>query len=208
MRKVGVVTEGESEVRGLPKLYPQIEARLGIQILNPVRASIDPYSPVPVLVRGARTGVQMAFARGAELVVFLIDREMSQTLASERAAEIERKMKDDIDGRIRVVIKDRSFENWLIASPESFRAQRARYARPEKIEKAVVPDKADRVADPCGLINSAMTKGQYDKTGDAPKLLAAAKIETLAANSRSFRRFLAVLGDPQFSTGSKRPPKR
>ncbi len=207
MRKVGVVTEGESEVRGLPMLYPQLERRLGLQILRPVRASVDPLAPVAVLARGARTGIQMAFARGAQLVVFLVDREMSQTLASKRAAEIEAKLRSDIDDRIRVVVKDRSFENWLIASPEGFRAQRARYARPERIERAAVPDKADKVIDPCEVINSAMTKGQYDKTGDAPKILAAANIDSLAANSRSFRRFLAVLGDPAFSSGSKKPVK-
>ncbi|MCX5014123.1 DUF4276 family protein [Streptomyces sp. NBC_00555] len=204
MRKVGVVTEGESEVRGLPMIYPQLEQRLDLQILRPIRAAVDPLAPVAVLARGARTGIQMAFARGAQLVVFLVDREMTQTAASVRAAEIEAKLRSDIDDRIRVVVKDRSFENWLIASPESFRAQKARYARPERIEKSAVPDKADKVVDPCALINSAMAKGQYDKTGDAPKILASADISSMAANSRSFRRFLAVLGDPLFSTGSRR----
>ena len=208
MRKVGVVTEGESEVRGLPMIYPQLEQRLGLQILRPIRASVDPLAPVAVLARGARTGIQMAFSRGAQLVVFLVDREMSQTSAPIRAAEIEEKLRSDIDDRIRVVVKDRSFENWLIASPEGFRAQRARYARPERIERAAVPDKADKVVDPCGVINSAMTKGQYDKTGDAPKILAAANIDSIAANSRSFRRFLAVLGDPVFCSGSRRPVKQ
>ncbi|MGV9605816.1 DUF4276 family protein [Streptomyces sp. NPDC003631] len=189
-------------------LYPQLERRLGLQMLRPVRAAVDPLAPVPVLARGARTGIQMAFARGAHLVVFMLDREASQTAASERAAAIEVRLRGEIDDRIRVVLKDRTFENWLIASPEGFRAQRARFPRVEKLENAVVPDKADRVSDPCGLINSTMTKGQYDKTGDAPKILSAANLDSLAANSRSFRRFLAVLGDPLFSSGSNRPPKR
>ncbi|WP_436318284.1 DUF4276 family protein [Streptomyces albidoflavus] len=188
-------------------LYPQLEKRLRVQILSPVRAAVDPLAPIPVLARAARTGLQMSFARGADLVVFLIDREASQTLASVRAFEVEGKLRDDIDDRIRVVVKDRSFENWLIASPEGFRAQRARYAHPERVEKMAVPNKADRVDDPCRLINSAMVRGQYDKTGDAPKILKAANVDSIAANSRSFRRFLAVLGDPLFASGSRNPAK-
>ncbi|WP_392876736.1 DUF4276 family protein [Streptomyces sp. LN499] len=158
-----------------------------------------------MLARGARTAIQLSFARGAHLVVVLIDREMSQVAASVRAAEIEMQLRSSIDDKIRVVIKDRCFENWLIASPEGFTRQRSRYAYPDKIEKAAVPNKADRVADPCRLINSAMSKGQYDKTGDAAKILRVSNLDSLAANSRSFRKFLAVLGDPAYATGSRQP---
>ncbi|MGW0757774.1 DUF4276 family protein [Streptomyces sp. NPDC002814] len=205
MRKIGVVSEGESEVRGLPILYPQLEKRVGVQLLRPIRAAVDPLAPVAVIARGARTAIQLSRARGAHLVVVLIDREMSEVSAAERAAEIESRLRRDVDDNVRVVIKDRCFENWLIASPEGFQRQKSRYAHPDKIAKAVCPDKADRVPDPCRLINSAMSKGQYDKTGDAPKILKLSNLDSLAANSRSFRRFLAVLGDPAYAAGSKRP---
>lgn len=205
MRKIGVVSEGESEVRGLPILYPELEKRVGVQLLRPIRAAVDPLAPVAVIVRGAQSVIQLSLARGAHLVVFLIDRETSEVSAAARASEIERRLRRDVHDSVRVVIKDRCFENWLIASPEGFQRQKSRYAYPDRILKAVSPDKADRVTDPCRLINSAMSKGQYDKTGDAPKILKLSNLDSIAANSRSFRRFLAVLGDPVYAAGSKRP---
>ncbi|MFF9407061.1 DUF4276 family protein [Streptomyces anandii] len=205
MKRIGVVTEGESEVKGLPEIFPALEKRVGVQLLRPIRSAVDPLSPLPVLTKGLRTGIQLSLARNAQLVVVLLDRENSETSAAARAADIERRLRDEVDDAVRVVIKDRTFENWLIACPEAFAKQRSRYSHSERIRRAACPNKADRCADPCELINSAMAKGRYDKTADAPKILKFSNLDSMAANSRSFRRFLAVLGDPKYVSGSKRP---
>ncbi|MDW4908742.1 DUF4276 family protein [Streptomyces sp. ADMS] len=205
MKRIGVVTEGESEVKGLPEIYPALEERVGSQLLRPIRSSVDPLSPIPVLTKGLRTGIQLSLARNAQLVVVLLDRENSETCAGARAADIERRLREEVDDVVRVVIKDRTFENWLIASPEAFIKQRSKYSHPERISRAACPNKADRHDAPCDLINSAMTKGRYDKTADAPRILRFSNLDSMAANSRSFRRFLAVLGDPKYASGSKRP---
>jgi Domain of unknown function (DUF4276) len=205
VRKIGIVTEGESEVRALPKLYPALQDRTGVQLINPLRAAVDPLAPIAVLTAGLSTSVRLSFARGAHAVIVILDRENAEVTAAVRALELEENLQAKIDENIRVVIKDKCFENWLIASPEAFHAQKARYAHPDRIAAKVLPNRADAVGNACALINSAISKGQYDKTNDAPKILSHSKLESLAANSRSFRRFLAVLGDPAYKNGSRTP---
>jgi hypothetical protein len=192
-------------VKALPKLYPALQARAKIQLISPLRAAVDPLSPTPVLTAGLQTAIRLSIARGAHQIIVILDRENTEISAADRARVLELSLQEALDKNIRVVIKDRCFENWLIASPEAFVAQRARYSHPDRIAKQVQPDRADLVRNPCALINSAISKGEYDKTNDAPKILARSNLDSLAANSRSFRRFLAVLGDPAYANGSRAP---
>jgi Domain of unknown function (DUF4276) len=102
-----------------------------------------------------------------------------------------------------VVLKDMAFENWLIADIDAISTMSARYSLSKAAIDAVAPDKADRVNGYRWLMKA--TDGTYDKKRDAKRILAAAQPSRIAANSRSFRRFLRVLGHPAYKAQSKAP---
>ncbi|GAA4599088.1 hypothetical protein GCM10023194_78210 [Planotetraspora phitsanulokensis] len=200
--KVGIVVEGESEIAGLPKLYTQLGQRTGKQFLRPLRATADPCAPIPVLVQALRDRVRLAIAKGADMVVILLDREQQNHSASARARAIENAIAPNFSVSVRVVLKDRTFENWLISCPSAFIKQRSRFPHFERISRVVEPGRADKIDKPHRLLNDAMNNQAYDKTKDAPKILHHANIAEMARNSRSFRRFLAVTGDALYQGGS------
>ena len=205
MTTFGIVTEGETEVYCLPQMQKQLEDRTGIRLLRPLRATVDPLAPIPVLVRGLLQRVRLAKSNGADVVVVLIDRETSPEHPGSRSALVEQALQAELGQWVRVVIKDSTFENWLVASPEAFEKQKARYPKSELIRKAVEPDRADRVV-ALQLIKRAIAAAKaYDKIQDGRKTAALAVVSTMAANSRSFRKFLAVLGDPAYASSSRLP---
>ena len=104
-----------------------------------------------------------------------------------------------------VVVKNRKFENWLIADPGAFKKLRGRYEITSAFEGAVSPNKADGGTDATGLIKSISKDRSYDKLKDAVAIVSVADPGTMACNSRSFRRFLRLLGHPDYVAQSLRP---
>ncbi|MCP3421359.1 DUF4276 family protein [Nocardioides pinisoli] len=202
LKKIGIVTEGDSEVLALPGLYEALSERTSTQYLKPLRAAVDPLAPPPVVSRGCADRVRLSFAKGADLVVVLLDREGASQSAADRAADIEKMLAKDFGDNVRVVVKDRTFEHWLIAACGAFAAHPAKYPNAEKIKKGYTKGRADSCADAESLINRGLGKGKYEKTKDAPEILKSASIVEMATHSRSFRRFLAVCGDATYSNGS------
>lgn len=198
--KVGFVTEGDAEIASLPELYPQLEVRTNNQFLRPVRANVDPLAPVPVIAKGVTERVRLSIARGATAVVVLLDREDHVDSASVRAAQIQAGLRKFFGGNVSVVVKDRMYENWLISCPASFVAQKGRFPSCEAIR---FPEgRGDAVPNATRLIGQARGRGDYEKVADAKRLLQKADVDALARNSRSFRRLLAVIGDPLYASGS------
>jgi hypothetical protein len=143
-------------------------------------------------------------ANGADREVELLDRELSEEPAGCRASQIESALRRKISNNIDVVIKDRTFENWLIACPDSYSKQRGRFPHHEVVKRKVPDGQADGYGSPEDLINEACPqRRRYDKVADSERILKLASVEEIARNSRSFRRFLAVLGDKTYRQSSK-----
>jgi hypothetical protein len=104
-------------------------------------------------------------------------------------------------GVVKVVVKDRMYENWLIACPKGFESQKARFPHGEKA-CSFPPGSADEVQEPSRMISRSLGRNDYEKVSDAVRLMKHAQVENLARNSRSFRRLLAVAGDKLYADGS------
>ncbi|HKI86232.1 MAG TPA: DUF4276 family protein [Thermoanaerobaculia bacterium] len=203
--KVGVVVEGQSEFTALPELHPQLCSVTNAASLRTLHACYDPYSSPGRIVRSCRSAVRQLAGRKFDLAIVLIDRE-EQTKSSPRlAAEIEGAFEvANLGIPIQVVIKDRSFENWLIADLAALRQMRKRFHVTAGMTRSVEPDRADR-ADAFSLLKRAAKGDAYGKVDDAKRILEKAQVTRMAAHSRSFRCFLARLGYPGLQAGSCTP---
>jgi len=108
--------------------------------------------------------------------------------------------------QVHVVVKNRKFENWLIADPKALASLKGRFKPTQAFRKHVSPNKADNVPDGAVLLKQICVKGSYyHKTQDPPRILAAMDVAEGGRNSRSFRRFLRLVGDRRYRDQSKKP---
>jgi hypothetical protein len=175
----------------------------GHVFMGPVKADIQPYAPEPAIARSCRNGIKQLSLRGANLVVILLDREQRSECPSRLASAIRAAASSETTVGVEVVIKNRTYENWLIADLSALRGQPARYAVSNTTRASVEPNKADS-ADALMLLKRCCT-GSYDKVADSKKILARADIVRIGKHSRSFRRFLGLTRHPRYSTQTRQP---
>ncbi|MBI4500040.1 MAG: DUF4276 family protein, partial [Gemmatimonadetes bacterium] len=101
-----------------------------------------------------------------------------------------------------VVIKNRRYENWLISDPAAFKRMRKRFRLSKRQVQSIEWDKADSV-DGFQILSRAARGAAYSKTADAMQILNYTDPDQMALNSRSFRRFLRVLGHPNYLDQSR-----
>lgn len=205
--KVAIITEGEGEWAALPELLPQFRTRSSVEFIQIMRVRAQPDGPVEKLARACKPAFQICEAKGVDRVVIVLDREQQPEPPGDIALRIQTAIRTIFHAapfEIRVVIKDRAFENWVIADLSALRAQRARYKVSTAMANAVAPNKADRT-DALALLKSAAVGQDYHKIQDSRKTLAKADVARLAANSRSFRHLLHVIEDPDYCTQCKVP---
>jgi len=201
--KIGIVVDGDAESQALKLLTRRIEIE-GVQLLNPAYANMQPKSPPGRIARAAVKTVAILRARGATLIVVLIDREDRQECPPEFANQLKRAFAKLGYDDIHVVVKNRTFENWLIADLEALKQLRGRFKVTKTFERTVSPNIADNVVDAEALLNTIVVKQKYHKRRDATRIMAVQEIRNMAKNSRSFRRFLRVVGHPQYLSQSKK----
>lgn len=204
--KIGVVVEGQSEFTALPQLREQFCSETAASNVKVLRARYDPHARPERVVRACRSALRQLVGRKFDLAVILIDRERQ----AKASAAIAQKLEAAFDAAevgipIAVVVKDRCFENWLVADLEALRALTARFEVSTGMVNAIEPDKADR-ADAHRLLKVAAKGGAYGKVDDARRILEKATTRHIAQHSRSFRCFLARLGHPGLQNGSCKPP--
>lgn len=204
--KIATVSEGQTEFACLPPLLSQIAGATGHTLLKPLSAPIPPNAPIPRIVRECLKTLRLVAIRKPDLVVFLIDREQALDLPGDIASQIEAGILDAsaFTFEVRVVIKDRMFENWLIADPDALSAQPGRFKLTDSLRRRVAPDKADRVG-ALEYMKQAAVDSQYDKVNDGKRTAAKLSIDRAAKNSRSFRHLLHILGHPSYDHQCKRP---
>jgi hypothetical protein len=202
--RIGVIVDGQSEYASLGHIYDQITSASGHEMLRPLYAPMDPLAPANVIARSCRSRVTQLDARGVHIIVILLDRETRQDCCGGRANEIANAIGDMTQRDVISVIKNRTYENWLLADLNALRQQPARFQVTQALENRTMPDKADHV-NGVQLLKQAIQSGEYDKVADSSRILQRADITTMSGNSRSFRRFLRVVGYPSFSRQSRRP---
>ncbi|WP_425574934.1 DUF4276 family protein [Nocardioides fonticola] len=147
----------------------------------------------------------IAVAQGADLVIVLLDREQQSDLPGKLAADVETALATHCGAgtRVRVVYKDRLFENWLVADMDSLSAQPKRFAVTAARRRKVEPNKADAV-DGLLLMKEMAIGKDYDKVADAERVCRKLDVRRAAMHSRSLRHFLHVLEVSAYAAGCKR----
>lgn len=204
--KVVVITEGESEYACLPKLESQIMARTELSTMKVLKLNVQPDGPPAKIARSLKEKLFPMLVGRFDLVILLIDREQQSatcgTIASQVQAEIVRLCGPALP--IKVALKDRSFENWVIADLEALHSQSARYRITRAHRAKVEPNKADGT-DALRLLNDAAVGASYDKVKDGVRWAHRTSVARMALHSRSFRHLLHILGDHEYSTQCRTP---
>jgi len=207
--RIGFVVEGDAEYAAFPLLLPKIQTRHTL-LKRALKAQVDPVAGLGKLVRGLMPSVRtLVLQRKANLVVVVLDREQQTGCPGNLGAKLRTALvaecgRENLTVKIEVVLKDRMFENWLVADVDALRSMPQRFSVPQTFANQVAPDRADR-ADATRLLKDAVKKGSYDKVEDAKRVIGAAEPLRIAANSRSFRRFLRVAGSPSYAGQSRVP---
>jgi len=202
--RVGILVDGQCEPEALTKLRAKLQCRASM--MRPL--FVDHLHPKadPGLIAGrALKKVPILRKRGAGRIILLIDREDREDCPPKLAAEIAEALERRGESGISVVVKDRALENWLVADPDCFAALPARFRPGKSFARSVSPNRADSVRDAAALLDRAAIGPGYHKRHDPPRILEAIDVATAAKNSRSFRRFLRVIGDKRYRAQSKQP---
>lgn len=197
--RIAVLTEGDSEWGSLPVIFPQLRQRSGNEFTQVMRLTVQPDGPVDKIARACKPLFKICTLKRVDLAVIVLDREQR----ADSPGDIATKIADAVQKQgsppfgVAVVLKDRAFENWVIADVAALKAQAARFKITSAMERSVVPNKADRV-DAIGILKNAAIGKDYDKVPDARRTLGKSDVKQMALNSRSFRHFLHVVGDPDY----------
>lgn len=202
--KIGIVVDGDAEALALRRLVGKLQIP-SCCLENPLYADLQPKATPHQIARSAADKVELLIGRGVDRVVLLLDREDQETCPGDRAVELESAFRDLGYEQVQVAIKDRCYENWLIADLSALRALPARFRVSRGFEGRVSPDKADHVADPASLLTSVSQRHGYHKRRDAVQIATKQDPLLIARNSRSFRRFLRLLTHPAYRTQSRFP---
>lgn len=203
--KIALLTEGVSEYKALPALYDQIHARTMHRLMPPLRVAVTPDAPAAVVARECKSRLIIASARGAGMAIVLLDREQQSECPGLLASAIEAAV-----GRTctavptRVVLKNRTFENWLVADLAALTVQPRRFKVTATMRNQVEPNKADG-CEATKMIKSAIVSGQYDKVHDAERVCGRMNLVTAASHSRSLRHFLHVVSDSVYVNQCRKP---
>jgi len=201
--RIGIVVDGEAEYASLTLMFPALQAHTNHTLLHPVLAKIQPYAPPGAIAQRCTLASRAFLHKSPDLIVVLFDRENRSECCGTLARQVEASLESGIPCSVGVVVKDRMFENWLVADLDALEQQPARFRLSQRDRRLVAPNKSDR-CDALSLLKRA-TGHEYDKVRDAKNVLKRASPERIAANSRSFRGFLRLLGDPDYLDQSLNP---
>jgi hypothetical protein len=106
---------------------------------------------------------------------------------------------------VAVVLKVRTLENWLVADLQCLSAAPRLFTDASRVIQAVPSGNADGIDALDVLRRACGRRGRYDKVQGAVAICTHLEPGRAALNSRSFRRFLRVLGDSRYADQSRLP---
>lgn len=204
--RIGIVVDGDSEYRSLPAILSRIRRPCGHDFLGPTVMRASPLAPIGVLGKACSSPIRVLAGRGAHRIVVVLDRETRDECPGDFASQVANEAAQASGfGALSVAVKNRKYENWLIADIDALRRQRARFTVSLRQEARVRPDKADSVSDAVEYLRSCALGRSYDKVADSVRITRLIDPMEMARNSRSFRRFLRLLNHPTYIQQSIRP---
>lgn len=188
--RTGIISDGSAEAQALEYLFARMRCN-NFNPLKPVYADMQPYSPIPQIVRAAQSRIALLSQRGAERNLVILDREGNADCPGDFALRLRNEFVKKGVQNVAVVMKNRCFENWLIADmPSLVRGAHRRIAVNERIIERISKVGADNV-NALAILNDCVKDG-YNKRRDAIEICKIVDPEVLARNSRSFRKFVSV----------------
>ncbi len=201
--KIGIIVDGDGEFLSLSKLIDKLA--ITNKVLAPIKADIQPNASFHHIAMKTAVGITILLRKEVNRIIVLIDREQRPECPGEIAEKIQKRIQDSHlkhgSVEIFVVLKDRMFENWLIADPHAFSKMPARFELEAGLTRGII-GRADNL-DALTILKKAVVKTKYSKTQDPPRILSVVDPLEMARNSRSFRRFLRMLDHPDYRTRSK-----
>jgi hypothetical protein len=202
--KVGIVVDGQAESQALRRLLPKIKAP-GRNLAGPAYADIQPKASAAQIARAVLGKLKILQGGGAGAFVVLIDCEDPGRCPGVFAREIEHALAKLKWPGVHVVVKRLKFENWLIADVQALTKMRGRFRVSRAFEKRVSPNKADNVPDATAELGRLCQGTAYHKRKDPLEIAEHQEPGRIAENSRSFRRFLRVVGCKKYAHQSRNP---
>jgi len=126
--KIGMVVDGDAESQALKLITRRIKIE-GTVLLDPRFADIQPKSTAKQIARSAAGQIAILKKQKADVVVVLVDHEDREDCPGDWAAELENAFKSLGYQDVSIAVKNRKFENWLIADVNAFRKMKARSFR-------------------------------------------------------------------------------
>ena len=201
--KVGIVVEGQAELLALKRLLLKIHAPG--RHLTAAHAPMQPHARPGQIAAAAVKKLAALRADGAQALVLLIDCEIPGRCPSQFAKTIQQALARLEWPGVHVVVKRYKFENWLIADVDALREMRARFRVTRRFEKRISPNKADHVVDAPAELKRICHGPAYHKREDPVEIAKHQEPRRMAENSRSFRRFLRVVGCRKYANQSRNP---
>jgi hypothetical protein len=207
--RVGLLVDGDSE-QALVHLYQPLAKLTGNTFIRPAVIAVNGTAPPGRVAAECLKVIRIVETRyEVQEVVILIDREDNPKCPGDLSSDIEKEVKGRLKGlsncKVKVIIKNRMFENWLVADGDALAAQPGRFKWTQARRRRAEPNKADSIDDPKALLESATIGASYEKVKDSDRILRKADSLRIAANSRSFRKFLQCVGHPNYSVQSRKP---
>lgn len=184
MINVVSIVEGDGEVAALPILLRRInewkDPNVLCNVLRPIRVRRDQFlNREDVFTKQLQIAAALAEDDGWVLILLDADDDCPKELAS----EIIRRATIIIPHRrISVVLANKEFEAWFIASVDSLNGRRGFV-----LGKAVVPD-AETIRGGKEWISKHIPDGKYHEVTDQPAFSALIDLEKVHEKSRSFRK--------------------
>ncbi|MCR9141155.1 MAG: DUF4276 family protein [bacterium] len=206
--KISLIVDGQAESQALPGLLRRIQLPQGVRLLNPIYADMQPKASPDQIARAAIDRMKLVRNQKADRTIVLIDLENQEErgmCAPSFAESVQQAFTKKKVGNVQVIIKNRKFENWLIADPDALLNMRARFSISKKQRSQIEPNLADSISDATELLNRMVKQAAYHKRKDP--VIICQKVDPLkvAANSRSFRKFLRAVGHATYKNQSHKP---
>lgn len=192
--RVGIIADGQAESQALGFLVERMRSS-GCLPLKPLYADMQPYAPPAQIVRASESRIKVLAQKSAERFIVLLDREQNEACPGVFAQTLQAAYQGHGYLNVSVVIKNRCFENWLIGDPAALRGigGRNRVDVSDRILERIRASGADGV-NGLAVLNGCIKDG-YCKRSDAIEICKRIDPQVVAANSRSFRKFVKVLSN-------------
>lgn len=200
--KIGIAVDGQAECIAWRVFINKLR-QCGHAILDPVYADVQPKATAATIARAAIPKLSLLRQQEACRFILLIDFEDKNGCPSKHSKDIEAAFKS-LSWNVSVVTKVKCFENWLIADIEAIKKLPKRFKVTTSVERTVTPNKADNIANAQEML-SQLSLGEYHKRKDPVQLAKHLDPLRMAANSRSFRRLLRLIGHSAYSSQSRLP---